>query len=213
MANTLILTEKPAAEALPTSAGASSLLNGHYAPPPSDEGGKRWVRTSALVQATTEDLYTLWRDLERVPQWQEEIESVATTGPRTSHWVMKHGGKTVQWDAEILADEPGKRIAWRSTGGDVDEAGEVLFENASGRRGTIVTVLMQFKIGVLESALATVSGRNPKQAVIENLRHFKALAETGEIPRSQTAPHGDRGLIGSAKRSLYGESIPTPPAK
>ena len=213
MANTLILTEKPGAEELPTSAGASSLLNGHYAPPPKDEGGKRWVRTSALVQAGSEELYSLWRDLERIPQWQEEIESVVTTGAKTSHWTMKHGDKTVQWDAEILADEPGKRIAWRSTEGDVDEAGEVIFENAPGDRGTMVTVLMQFKLGVIESAVATVTGRNPKQAVIENLRHFKALAETGEIPRSQGAPHGERGVIGSAKRSMYGENIPTPPEK
>ena len=213
MANTLILTEKPAAEELPASAGASSLLNGHYAPPPKDEGGKRWVRTSALVQATGEELYGLWRDLERVPQWQEEIESVVMTGPKTSHWTMKHGDKTVQWDAEVLAEDPGKRIAWRSTGGDVEEAGEVIFESAPGDRGTMVTVLMQFKLGVIESALATVTGRNPKQAVIENLRHFKAFAETGEIPRSQGASHGDRGVVGSAKRSLYGENIPTPPEK
>ena len=213
MANTLILTEKPAVEILPVSAGASSLLNGHYAPPPTDEGNKHWVRTNVLVQATAEELYTLWRDLERVPQWQEEIESVSMTGFRTSHWTMKHGDKTVQWDAEILSDDPGKRIAWRSTGGDIDEAGEVIFENAAGNRGTIVTVLMQFKLGVLDNALATMTGRNPKQAVVENLRHFKAFAETGELPRSQNAPHGERGLIGSAKRSLYGESVPTHPAK
>ena len=207
MANTLILTEKPGAEALPNSAGASALLKGHYAPPPKDEGGKRWARTSALVQASAEELYVLWRDLERVPQWQEEIVSVAVTGPKTSHWTMKHGDKTVEWDAEILADEPGKRIAWHSTGGDIDEAGEVIFEKAPGDRGTMVTVLMEFKLGMLESALATLTGRNPKQAVVENLRHFKALAETGEIPRNQS-PHGDRGLIGSAKRSLYGEPFP-----
>jgi uncharacterized membrane protein len=213
MANTLILTEKPAAEALPSSSGASALLNGHYAPPPKDEDGKRWVRTSMLVQATAPELYSLWRDLERVPAWQEEMVSVTMTGAQTSHWTMKHGDKTVQWDAEILADEPGKRIAWHSTGGDIDEAGEVIFESAPGDRGTLVTVLMEFKLGFIESAMATVTGRNPKQAVIENLRHFKALAETGEIPRSQSSPHGDRGTVGAAKRSLYGETIPTPPAK
>ena len=33
----------------------------------------------------------------------------------------------------------------------------------------------------------TLVGRNPKQAVIENLRHFKALAETGEIPQNERA--------------------------
>ena len=89
----------------------------------------------------------------------------------------------------------------------------MIFDQAPGGRGSIVTVLMMFKVGVLQSALATLTGRNPKQAVIENLRHFKAFAETGEVPRSQSAPHGERGLIGSAKRSMYGETVPTPPEK
>ena len=210
MSHTLVLNEKPGAEDVPYSAGASALIDGHYAPPPADKDGRQWVRTSALVQAGPEELYALWRDLERVPGWQEEITNVTVTGLETSHWTMEHGDKTVEWDAQILSDEPGKRIAWKSVGGEIDEAGEVIFETAPGDRGTMVTVLMEFKIGKLASALATLTGRNPKQAVIENLRHFKALAETGEIPRSVPASHGDRGLVGSAKESLYGEKIPVP---
>jgi hypothetical protein len=82
---------------------------------------------------------------------------------------------------------------------------------APGDRGTFVTVLMEFKLGKLASAWESVTGRNPKQGIVENLRHFKALAETGEIPNSQTAPHGNRGLVGKMKRSMYVENIPTPP--
>jgi uncharacterized membrane protein len=87
----------------------------------------------------------------------------------------------------------------------------VIFEEAPGGRGTIVTVLQEFRMGKLTSAWETLVGRNPKQAVIENLRHFKALAETGEIPRVQGQPHGDRGTIGKMKESTYGEKITTPP--
>ena len=60
------------------------------------------------------------------------------------------------------------------------------------------------------SAWETLTGRNPKQAIIENLRHFKALAESGEIPRTQGQPHGPRGTSGKAKKSLYGETVATP---
>jgi uncharacterized membrane protein len=123
---------------------------------------------------------------------------------------MQSGEKTIEWDSEILADEPGRRIAWRSIGGDSDNAGEVIFEEAPGGRGIVVTVLQAFHMGKFASALETLTGRNPKQAVIENLRHFKALAETGEIPRTQGQPHEDRGLIGKIKASTYGEKIPTP---
>ena len=128
---------------------------------------------------------------------QGEIEKVTLTGGTTSHWVMRTGDtnsedtsedkdtkdKTIEWDSEVLMDEPGRRIAWRSIGGESDNAGEVVFEPAPGGRGAMVTVLQEFRMGKLSSLWETIVGRNPKQAVIENLRHFKALAETGEIPQ------------------------------
>lgn len=207
-----ILNEKPWAEEVPHSAGASIILNGRYLPPPEDKDGKVWVRTTSLVQADRHQLYTLWRDVECAPLWQEQITSVTAKSPKLSHWVMKSGDSIIEWDSEVLADEAGKRIVWRSVGGDSDNAGEVIFEEASGGRGTMVTVLQEFRMGKLASAWETLVGRNPKQAVIENLRHFKALAETGEIPRTEPQPHADRGIVGKAKKSLYGETIPTPPA-
>ena len=180
-------------------------------PPPKDDDGKIWIRTSAHRQRVLlESLYRMWRDVESAPLWQEQIVSVVRTGERTSHWVMQVKDKRVEWDSEVLNDEPGKRIAWRSIDGNSDNAGEVIFERASADRGTMVTVLQAFKMSKLASAWETLTGRNPKQAVIENLRHFKALAEAGEIPRTQGQPHGPRGLVGESKASAYGEKVATP---
>ena len=209
------LNEKPNAEQLPESASAGVILNGRYLPPPEDKDGKIWIRTSVLIQTEAEQLYEMWRDVESAPLWQEQIARVTRTGEKTSHWVMrsrdKENDKTIEWDSEILADEPGRRIAWRSVGGDSDNAGEVVFEPSPGRKATLVTVLQEFRMGKLASAWETIVGRNPKQAVIENLRHFKALAETGEIPRTEGQPHGPRGTIAGIKESVYGEKIATPP--
>src|SRR5882757_7466470 len=204
------LKEKPCAERISATGAAGMIIDGRYLPPPEDKDGKLWVRSSVLIQRDRGELYSLWRNVKVAPVWQEQITQVVVTGDRTSHWVMESGGKTIEWDSEILADEPGKRIAWRSIGGDSDNAGEVIFDEAPGDRGTMVIVLQEFRMGKLASAWETFVGRNPKQAVIENLRHFKALAETGEIPRIQGQPHGDRGLIGKAKASTYAETIPTP---
>jgi uncharacterized membrane protein len=207
------ITEQPHDDQIPQSGVVGTILNGHYAPPPADKNGKQWVRTSALVLRSPAELYVLWRDIEKAPQWQEQVAEVRVTSPKISHWVMAMGDdrdKTLEWDSEILNDEPGKRITWRSTGGDSDNAGEVVFEASPGDRGTIVTVLQEFRMGKLASAWETLTGRNPKQAIIENLRHFKALAETGEIPRTQGQPHGPRGTSGKMKKSFYGETIATP---
>jgi uncharacterized membrane protein len=205
------LKEKPHVEELPTTGSAGMILDGRYLPPPEDKDGKLWVRTTALVRASPHDLYTIWRNVEAAPNWQEQITQVVITGEKTSHWVMESDGKTIEWDSEVLADEPGKRIAWRSIGGESNNAGEVIFEDSPGNRGTIVTLLHEFSLGKLASAWETFVGRNPKQAVIENLRHFKALVETGEIPKTLGQPHGDRGMVGKMKASTYGETVPTPP--
>jgi len=206
------LNESPKAEELPTLGSAGVMLEGRYLPPPEDKDGKIWIRTSTRVEASADELYAIWRDVQSAPLWQEQITRVAKTGEATSHWVMQSGDKTIEWDSEVLADEPGHRIAWRSIDGESDNAGEVIFEVAPGGRGTMVTVLQEFRMGKLASAWETFVGRNPKQAVIENLRHFKAFAETGEIPRIQGQPHGGRGLIAGIKESMYSEKVPTPPA-
>lgn len=222
------LNEKPNAEILPAATSAGVVVDGRYVPPPEDKDGKIWVRTSALVQVDAQTLYQMWRNYEKAPLWQESIAQVTKTGDSTSHWVMRQGtsdlaegadernnaGKkktdTIEWDSEILADEPGRRIAWRSIGGESQNAGEVIFETAPGGRGTMVTVLQEFGVGKLANAWESIVGRNPKQSVIENLRHFKALAETGEIPRIQGQSHGPRGTVAGMKRSMYGEKIATP---
>ena len=148
-------TEKPHAAEVPRSGAVGTIVNGHYAAPPADKDGKQWIRTSVLVLRSPEELYDLWRDIEKAPLWQEQIAQVRATGPTTSHWVMMTGDdpdKSVEWESEILNDEPGKRIAWRSIGGDSDNAGEVIFETSPGDRGTIVTVLQEFRMGKLASA-------------------------------------------------------------
>lgn len=206
------LQEKPGAEPPASRAlGANITEDGRYMPPPADEDGKQWVRTSVLIRSDARSLYGVWRNVEAAPLWQEQIVSVTPTGEKTSRWVMRTITGTIEWDSEVLADEPGRRIAWRSVGGDSENAGEVVFEAAPGGRGTYVTVLQEFRMGKLAGAWETVVGRNPKQAVIENLRHFKALAETGEIPRTHGQPHGPRGAVGSVKGVAYAENISKPP--
>jgi uncharacterized membrane protein len=214
------LSEKTHTEALPQSVGASVILNRRYLAPPEDKDGKIWIRTAALIHVDPQELYRMWRDVEHAPLWQEQIAAVRKTGEKTSHWVMRQRQSdtdtdsdinVIEWDSEILADEPGHRIAWRSIGGESDNAGEVIFEPSPGGRATMVTVLQEFRMGKLASLWETILGRNPKQAVIENLRHFKALAETGEIPRTDGQPHGPRGAVAGLKGSIYGEKITTPP--
>ena len=188
----------------------------HYVAIPQEQKDG-WVhahaRQSILVEPQA--LYELWSDVEKFPLWQEQVVSVTSTGAKVSHWVMgnpeEENGARIEFDSEITEDKPGSKIAWRSTGGDVEQSGEVNFAPRRDGRGTVVTLIQHFKVGKLANAAASVAKRGPKQTVIEDLRHFKQMAEAGEIPSVKDQPHGPRGLSGGIKEWMYGETNPTPP--
>jgi uncharacterized membrane protein len=99
--------------------------------------------------------------------------------------VRAPAGRTVEWDAEIVHEEPNKVIGWRSLpGADVVNAGSVNFDAAPGGRGTEVRVSLQYQppAGKLGATVALLFGRAPSQQVREDLRHLKELLEAGEIP-------------------------------
>ncbi|AXC14620.1 hypothetical protein ACPOL_5372 [Acidisarcina polymorpha] len=187
-------------------------LTGKYHGANDDDSGVVRAHSTVTIDRDADSLYTLWRNPETAPYWQERVQSVTATGPLTSHWVLKMPmNVTVEWDSAILEDIPGSKLVWRSIGGDIEQTGEVTFTAHPAGRGTIVRLVQEFKISGVTNAAAGVFGRSPRQMVIENLRHFKQLAETGEIATIQGQPHGPRGLTGSTKEALYGETNPTPP--
>lgn len=153
--------------------------------------GAHLERTVTILRAPPE-LYAEWRDLERLPEIMSHLESVTPLVGLRSRWVMRGPGNTrVTWEAEIVADEPDRLIAWRSLGeADVQNGGSVRFTPAPGGRGTEVKVILTYDppAGRLGVALATLLGRSPDQDVREDLRRFKHRMEAGEVavatPRS-----------------------------
>jgi uncharacterized membrane protein len=188
----------------------------HYIPLP--EGSKDgWTHAHARQTILVEPraLYDLWKKQTSCPLWQEHVVSVTPVSGNVSHWVMGNpedvDGKRVEFDSEIVDDLPGQKIAWKSIGGDLEQSGQVEFHARRDGRGTVVTLIQHFKVGFFGNAAAGLANRSPKQTVIEDLRHFKELAEAGEIPSVKGQPHGPRGLSGGIKEWLYGETNPTPP--
>ena len=179
--------------------------------------GEMRAHAVQTILADQQGLYLLWRDVSLAPRWQEYVVSVNPTSNTLSHWVFgdptEPDGKRVEYDSEIVEDVPGERIAWRSVTEGVNESGMVTFEPDPAGRGTRVTLQEYAKVpgGKIGNLAAGLSKRSPKQIVIEDLRHFKQLAETGEIPTVAKNPHGPRGLIGNFKTRMHGENNPTPP--
>src|SRR5262245_29319340 len=98
------------------------------------------VESSFTINRPAEELYRFWKDLKNLPRFMTHLKSVQVLDERRSRWVAKApAGLSVQWDAEIINDEPNSLLAWKSIGGsDVDNAGSVRFLAAPGDRGTRV---------------------------------------------------------------------------
>ena len=146
------------------------------------------VSKTFTINRPPDQVYRFWRQLENLPQFMRHLESVELTGGLRSRWrAAAPAGMTVEWEAEIVEDIPNKRIAWRSIkGSGIENSGEVRFEAAPGQRGTELHVELRYRppAGKAGALIAKLFGEEPHQQLDEDLRRFKQLLETGEIPRS-----------------------------
>ncbi len=160
------------------------------------KSGAVHVAKTIIVSRSAEEVYGFWHDFRNFPNFMKHLESVEHTGGNRSHWRAEGpGGKTMEWDAEIVEDQPNSRIAWRSLeGADVDNSGSVTFERAPGGRGTLVRVELRYAPpgGVIGATIAKLFGKEPGQEIEDDLRAFKQVMETGEVVKSDASIH--RGM-------------------
>ena len=143
------------------------------------------AKGTCIVNLPPEEVYNFWRDFQNLPRFMRHVDSVTEMGEGRSHWKVKGpAGMEVEWDATIIADVPGEVITWRSLeGSDVDHAGAVRFERATGGRGTIVKVNIEYNPvgGVIGATVAKLFGEEPEQQLDDDLRRFKQVLEVGEV--------------------------------
>jgi uncharacterized membrane protein len=146
------------------------------------------VHEAVTINRPIGDVYSFWRNFENFPTFMSYLESVRTTGSHRSHWRAKGpAGLRVEWEAEIVEERENELIAWRSIPGSaVQNRGAVRFEHAPGGRGTEVHVDLEYSVPgqSLGRNIARLFGREPEQEIRADLRRFKQLLETGEIPVS-----------------------------
>lgn len=137
---------------------------------------------SVTIARPRQEVFAFWRDLANLPRFMENIVRIDVRDDRHSHWVVKApGGTTTSWDSRIIAEVPGKSLAWAADG-DVRHSGQVEFRDA-GARGTIVTATIAYDPpgGGIGKVVAKLFGREPAVQAAHDLRRLKQLLETGEI--------------------------------
>lgn len=158
-----------------------------------------FARATVLVNAPAAEVYSFWRDFENFPRFMHHLQSVKRLDDRRSQWTaLGPANSPVEWTAEIVAERDNEIIAWRSLeGSQIQVDGSVEFRAATGGRGTIVdaTILYRPPAGALGSAFAKLFGKDPTFLIEQDLRRFKALLETGEIPTTAGQSNGPRSAV------------------
>lgn len=135
---------------------------------------------SIRVNAPADRVYQFWRRFENFPSFMEHVEGVRAVGgnDRMSHWKIKGPfGKTVEFDAELVTDEPGKQIGWNSRGGEMETSGAVTFTDLGA--DTEVHVVMQWYDppgGAVGEAVSRMFS-DPEKMLEEDLQRFKDIVE------------------------------------
>jgi uncharacterized membrane protein len=155
------------------------------------------VEECVTINKPAEELYAFWRDFKNLPKVMRHLERVDVVDSKRSRWVAEGpGGQLIEWEAEITNDRTNELIAWETTeNAAVPSRGSVRFRPASGNRGTIVEVMLEYNPpgGALGAAIAKLFGREPSQEIRADLRRFKARMEAGEVPTIEGQPRGTCG--------------------
>ena len=142
------------------------------------------IEETIEVDVSVERAYEQWSRFDEYPRFVENVERVSRSGD-TLHWVAKVGPATREWDAQIVAEVPGARIAWVAPEGPIDT--DIRFESLGPQRTRVL-----FRERMHDSALASTlaaTGSADRRARAD-LARFKQLVEaTSDLaPTPNTIP-------------------------
>ena len=119
--------------------------------------------------------YNQWTQFEQFPRFLKHVDSIVQKDDTHLHWTVSVGGQTREFDAVVTEQHPDERVAWNSTGGEVDHAGVVTFHRLDDTTSRVTVQLDWEPEGLLEK-LGAVSGV-ASHAVKDALKDFKTYIE------------------------------------
>ena len=148
------------------------------------------VEKSVEVEAPVQRVYDQWTQFEQFPQFMGGVEQVKQLSDTMLHWVAKIAGVQREWDARIVEEVPGRKVAWAATTGTTN-AGSVYFEPLGPDRTGVRLVLEYDPEGFVEKVgdwLNIVSRQ--AQADLDKFKQFIESSGTGRPSAPGSEPPG-----------------------
>jgi uncharacterized membrane protein len=132
--------------------------------------------------------YNQWTQFEQFPSFLSFVKEITQQDDTHNHWNVDIAGSSREFDTVITEQIPDDRIAWTSTGGEVDHAGVVTFHKLSDTSSRVTVQIDWEPQGFVERAGAALDV--PDRAVQAELQNFKEFIEA-----SGTANGAWRGAV------------------
>jgi uncharacterized membrane protein len=141
------------------------------------------IDRAIVVAAPPERLYRFWRNLENLPRIMSHLEQVEVLSPTRSRWrAAAPAGMTLEWEAEIINDQPPHLLAWRTlAGAPVTHAGSVRFTPQGAATQLDVSLQYDPPGGTLGHAVAALMDTDAGARIEHDLAEFKRALESGRL--------------------------------
>lgn len=144
-----------------------------------------WLEHSVQIEVSSpiDLVWSLWSDLEQMPQWMKWIDSVhiLQDDPDLSRWKLASGGFEFSWLSRIVKLEKNQIIQWESVDG-LPNRGAVRFYDRHS--GSVVRLTVAYAIpGILGKLMDNLFlGQIVESTLKADLERFKNYIETKQHP-------------------------------
>lgn len=141
------------------------------------------VRGEFIISRPPNEVYTYWRNLNNLPASIDHLLNVEVIEENLSKWKYNVMGNvlSVDWKAEIVKDEPGHLIGWRSTKGSLlHHVGRVEFAETSDPQETLLKIVLSYHPPAGGVGLGLAKLLNPyfESLLKKEIKTFKHTIET-----------------------------------
>ncbi|GIZ52797.1 SRPBCC family protein [Noviherbaspirillum aridicola] len=142
------------------------------------------IRHSIEVRVPAHQAWQQLARFELYPQFMEDVEAVQKLDDTHLHWTTRMANRSVEWDAEITEQEPGRCLAWHNTSGPTNN-GRVDLEPL-GNDQSKVTITLHAEPEQVPGNMSGYTEQEMAQRLGQDMARLKDIIEGGR----QSSPPG-----------------------
>lgn len=141
------------------------------------------IKGEFVIDKPAQEVYSYWRNLSNIPASINHLMDVEMIDENLSKWKSNVLGSflPINWEAEIVKDEPGNLIGWRAIKGSMlPHVGRVEFEKTPDGAGTILKIVLSYRPPAGGLGVGVSKMMNPvfEEMLAKEIKTFKHKIES-----------------------------------